>query len=307
MKSPIPWVGGKRSLLHEILPRFPLKYSKYIEVFGGGASVLFAKPPTPYEIYNDYNSDLVNLFLVLKEKPISFLKELRLLPINSREEFQYLKKLLKGTAIQYEQIEEEIRVAETVFNEEDYKEIKEILKTKATLFDVNRAVVFYRIQKISYGARGTSYNATPAALSIKKITIEIMRAYHRLQRVVIENQSFEDLIDKHTDDPDAFYYCDPPYYETEGHYDAQFSKEQHEILRDKLTQIRGKFLLSYNDCEYIRELYKDFYIVPVVRLNNLKQKYDPGSLYEELLIANYNIIDTRYTKPKQLNIWEEYE
>ncbi len=49
------------------------------------------------------------------------------------------------------------------------------------------------------------------------------------------------------------------------------------------------FLLSYNDSEYIRDLYKDYYIVSVIRINNLKQRYDAGSVYEELLIANYDI------------------
>ena len=53
------------------------------------------------------------------------------------------------------------------------------------------------------------------------------------------------------------------------------------------------FLLSYNDSNYIRDLYKDYYIVSVTRINNLKQRYDPGSVYEELLIANYDISNKR--------------
>jgi len=40
-------------------------------------------------------------------------------------------------------------------------------------------------------------------------------------------------------------------------------------LRDTLTACKGKFLVSYNDCEFIRELYKDFQIESVSHLNNL--------------------------------------
>ncbi len=46
-------------------------------------------------------------------------------------------------------------------------------------------------------------------------------------------------------------------------------------------------MLSYNDCPEIRELYKDFYIVELTRMNNLKQRYEAGSEFKELLIMNY--------------------
>lgn len=305
MKPFFPWVGGKRALMHEILPRIPKDNKKYIEVFGGSGAVLFAKQETSYEIYNDFNSDLVNLFLVVKERPMAFMSELCLLPTNSRDEFQYLKRILNGSSKQYNFIEEELKIAELSLTEDEFKEIEKILKTKAELNNVNRAVAFYKIQKLSYGARGSSFGGTPVAISIRKIYLEIKRAHHRLRRVVIENLSFEKLIPRHAEDPEAFYYCDPPYFNTEGHYDAEFTPEQHVILRDQLASIKGKFLLSYNDCEYIRELYKDFYIVPVTRMNNLKQRYEPGSEFKELLIANYDITHKQYNYPKQLSIWEE--
>ena len=72
------------------------------------------------------------------------------------------------------------------------------------------------------------------------------------------------------------FYCDPPYFETEGHYEVVFRKEDHVRLRDTLAGIEGKFMVSYNDCEYIRELYQDFQIEAVTRINNLAQRYDNG-------------------------------
>ncbi len=61
MKSFINWMGGKGSLKYEILSRFLKAYERYIEVFGGGGSILFEKSPSKFEVYNDFNNNLVNL------------------------------------------------------------------------------------------------------------------------------------------------------------------------------------------------------------------------------------------------------
>ena len=88
---------------------------------------------------------------------------------------------------------------------------------------------------------------------------------------MVENKDFEALI-RQDDRGDAFFYCDPPYYKTEGHYEVVFRREDHERLRDVLGGIQGKWLLSYNDCSYIRELYEGYQIETVKRLNNLAQR-----------------------------------
>lgn len=62
MKSFIAWIGGKSLLAKKIISEFPNSFDRYIEVFGGGGSVLFAKDKhADLEVYNDANSDLVNL------------------------------------------------------------------------------------------------------------------------------------------------------------------------------------------------------------------------------------------------------
>ena len=69
MESFIGWIGGKRMRRKAILERFPTdEVGRYIEVFGGAAWVLFAKEKkaNQLEVYNDINSNLVNLFRCVK-------------------------------------------------------------------------------------------------------------------------------------------------------------------------------------------------------------------------------------------------
>lgn len=67
MKSFIPWIGGKSLLAKKIVSMFPEKIDRYIEVFGGGGSVLFAKEKhAQLEVYNDANGHLVNLFRCIR-------------------------------------------------------------------------------------------------------------------------------------------------------------------------------------------------------------------------------------------------
>ena len=63
INSFMAWVGGKKALRDEILARFPRDYKRYIEVFGGAGWVLFHKPPgNDFEVFNDFNGNLVNLY-----------------------------------------------------------------------------------------------------------------------------------------------------------------------------------------------------------------------------------------------------
>ena len=95
MNSIISWVGGKKALRDLIYLRMPKHYDRYIEVFGGGGWVLFGKPPDKcMEVYNDFNSNLANLFYCVKERPMALLRELSFLPLNSRDEFVTLRKFL---------------------------------------------------------------------------------------------------------------------------------------------------------------------------------------------------------------------
>ena len=140
--------------------------------------------------------------------------------------------------------------------------------------------------KYSYGTNLRTYgaNATDKLNSLDYIR----RVNERLSKVVIENLDFERCI-KRYDKEETLFYLDPPYFNTEAYYEnVEFGTEDHKRLRDVLNNIKGKFLLSYNDCEEIREFYKDFSIEEIERHNSLIGKYKgKDKNYKELIIKNY--------------------
>lgn len=298
--SPIPYIGGKRAMRDIILWSFPLIYGRYIEVFGGGASVLFAKMKERFEVYNDFNGDLVNMFRCVNERPLALIKALNFLPLHSRQEFSILQNFLNGDEPEYPYMQEELQTANEYFNKRDAEEIVKILTEKSQLYDVERAAAFYKLIRYSYGSGGKSFGGQPVNLLSTLETLSA--AAFRLRETVIENKDFESLI-KQYDRYESFFYLDPPYVETEGHYMVEFPKEDHVRLYDTLKEIKGKFLLSYNDCEFVKELYKDYTIVEHTRANSLAHRYDSGSRFKELLIANYDINERRKNEPIQLSLF----
>ncbi|WP_416044618.1 DNA adenine methylase [Clostridium tyrobutyricum] len=251
MNSFISWIGGKKLLRKEIVKRFPEKVNRYIEVFGGAAWVLFSKDKLAnMEVYNDINGDLVNLFRCVKFHCGELQRELSFM-LNSREMFY-------DFASQY--------------------------NTRG-MTDIQRAARFFILIKTSYGSDHRSYGCVKR--NVNTMTQYLTDIQERLSNVVIENKDFEDLL-KVYDKEDSLIYLDPPYYGTERYYQAQFSKEDHVRLCEVLKNVKGKFILSYNDCEFVRELYKGFNIDRVERNHNLVGKYkDKEHKYSELIIRNY--------------------
>ena len=272
MNSFMSWVGGKKALREEVVQRFPLYYERYIEVFGGGGWVLFHKPPgRDFEVYNDFNSLLANLYRCVRDKPDLLMNALKYV-LNSREDF------------------DRVRLA---------------LRRQRTT-DVQRAAWFYQIIRYSYASALTSYGSQPHDMRANVPLIE--QAHRRLKDVVVENKDFEKLIRQY-DRPVSLFYCDPPYHATEGYYqnigEDGFTEKDHIRLRDALLSIEGKFLLSYNDDAFVRELYDapGIQIEAVTRLNNIKQRYDPNCQFAEVFIANYDMTE-RQRAATQLNLFD---
>lgn len=282
---------------------FPAKFERYIEVFGGGDWVLFGKPPNNrgMEVYNDFNSNLANLFYCVKNRPVDFLRELGFLPINSRDEFTIIKDFLDKQEFNSPYLKQELELAEHYLPPPDFEEIRTILLKNAEITDVCRAAAFFKLIRYSYGSGCTSYGCQP--FDVRKCFAAIWQASRRLENTVIENKDFEALIRQY-DREKAFFYCDPPYYETEGHYAVVFRKEDHKRLRDTLIACKGKWMVSYNDCEFIRKLYAGYTITAVTRINNLAQRYEGGCEFPEVIITNYDPGERAASQPHQLHLFD---
>ena len=141
-------------LVPQIAKSEPLGCTRYVEVFGGGASVLLSLAPHPFEAYNDYNGDLVNMFRCIKDMPLSFIKAANLFPLNSRQEFKALLDFLNRKEPDFKNIDREIHVAKAEFNEQDSEQLVNILTKRTEMYDVERASAFYKIIRYSYGSGG---------------------------------------------------------------------------------------------------------------------------------------------------------
>ena len=175
------WVGGKKALREEVVKRFPLFYERYVEVFGGGGWVLFHKAPgNDFEVYNDFNGLLSNLYRCVRDKPDLLTNALKYV-LNSREDFDRARLALR--------------------------------RRRTT--SIQRAAWFYQIIRQSYAAALTSFASQPHDMWADFPLIK--QAHRRLAKVVVENQDFEILI-RHYDRPVTLFYLDPPYHSTEGYY-----------------------------------------------------------------------------------------
>ena len=95
MKTPVSRVGNKTSILHILYAVFPQKYERFVDVFGGSGSVLLGSPyPCNFEVYNDFDRNLVNLFRCMKERTMATIRELGFCNLNSREDFNALRDFL---------------------------------------------------------------------------------------------------------------------------------------------------------------------------------------------------------------------
>lgn len=82
-----------------------------------------------------------------------------------------------------------------------------------------------------------------------------------------------------------------------------FTTADHERLSNALGAIKGKFLVSYNDCPEIRKLYGGYEMYSYERLNNIRQRFDGGSMFGELLIANYDL-NERLNSDQQISLYD---
>ncbi|HBG77665.1 MAG TPA: DNA methyltransferase [Phycisphaerales bacterium] len=252
MSSFFPWMGGKSRVAPKLAKLLP-KHDCYVEVFAGAANLLFAKEKRGAEVINDINSDLINLFRIVRWHYRAFLEELRFVT-HSRKDFT------------------------------DYR-------LQSGLTDIQRAARTWYILKTAFGGKGGTsspcfgYGTQGMSRFRRTVLSSIHRCHKRLDGVVIENLDFEDII-KRYDRKYTLFFCDPPYWQT-AQYIAGFDWSAQKRLHDALAKISGKFLLTINNHNDVRKLYKTF----CIRETNTTYSICKSEKQQvtELVIANFEL------------------
>lgn len=283
MAEPIfKYIGAKQNLAPSIINSMP-SHRTYIEVFFGGGSVFWKKPKAEFNIINDINKNIINLYKVLNDE-VSFNK------------FKM--------ALLY-----------TPYSRYIFDEFADIYFNKKQEYDqmpsVKRALIYFYLIKTCFNG---NINTKTLSVSLQYTTawqheniVTLEEAFKHLNSknsgknpVLIENMSYVDLLDKYIIKPKESYvketlvYLDPPYWVTDkqNYYEFNFNKDEHIILRDKLIECDKagcKWILSYDDVPEIRELYPMFHIKNTKSLAQTASNSDKKVEKKELLITNYNI------------------
>lgn len=213
-RTPITYYGGKQRLLQHILPRIP-EHTSYVEPFAGGAAVFWAKAPADIEVLNDTNKELINFYQVVQHKYSALAREIRA-SLHCRDTHR------RAWVInQNPDMFDAVRRAWAVW----------VLSSQS----------FSAILDGSWGYDREKNQTTKKIPSKKRRFTEHLAA--RLENVQLECTDALYVI-KSRDTASAFFYCDPPYYNSDcAHYDG-YSLDDYENLLSTLAGIKGKFLLS---------------------------------------------------------------
>ncbi len=214
----IPWIGGKRKLADDIIPLFP-DHRCYVEPFCGAAALFFIKHPSDVEVLNDVNGDIVNLYRIVKHHLEELYKQFKW-ALTSRDNWDWLQ-----------------------------------VTPVETLTDVQRAARFLYLQKLAFGGRvdgqsfGTATTSRPR-FNIFTLEQDLADAHYRLANTTIERLDWTEIVRRY-DRPHTLFYCDPPYWETEG-YGVEFGFDNYIKMAELADSIEGNMIISINDHPDIR-------------------------------------------------------
>lgn len=251
MIGPLPWVGGKNRLATKIISKFP-EHTTYVEPFCGGAQVFFHKPPSQVEVLNDLDGEIVNF--------------LRICQWHHEELIRYLRYMVVSRS---------------------WHEL--LTRTDAmTLTDVQRAGRFLYLQKNSFGGlvikQHYHYGVVQRPnFNPERLPAVIEKAHLRLRAVQIESSPYEQILERY-DRPTTLFYLDPPYWGPKL-YRFNFGPTDFLSLAERLTKLKGRFILSLNDRAEVREAFAYFRIEQEA-ISYTAQPL-PGIRYSELVISNF--------------------
>lgn len=261
IKTPLRYAGGKSKaygFISTYIPFWP-KPKRIVSPFIGGGSleVRWANELDIEVIGYDVFDMLVNFWEVLLEQPTELAKELSKITPDDKT-----YKEVKDILLHLDKTQDLLSGWKT----NSYK--REVM---ITLNELEQASFYYFNHNTSYGP---GYLGWPSSVYLQpdkwKNMISKIRSFE-CPNLKVYQESFETSIPKH---PNDLLYLDPPYYLQQDSDNKMFKgiypmrnipvhhdSFDHEKLRDLLHNHKGSFVLSYNNCETIRDWYKDFHQV----------------------------------------------
>lgn len=223
-RSPFPWFGGKQRLADDIISFFP-PHRVYVEVFGGGASVLLSKAPSTLDVYNDREDGLVGFFRCLRDEPDRLVPLLELTPY-SRTEFLECVDTWRFVADPVERARRFYVAVSQCFG--------------------GHAVKDDRSGKRGWGGARLGRMHLSRAASTKNRVDHIWRFVDRMRSVQIDNLDWRACLDRY-DSPDTVFYLDPPYVPAtrrSGGYTHELTLDDHEELVARVLDLDGVAVIS---------------------------------------------------------------
>lgn len=272
------YIGAKQNLAPSIIGNMP-RHKTYIEVFGGGLSVFWSKPKADWNIINDINKNIINLYEVVQNE-------------KTKKELVYNLIMTPYSRYVFDTF------SELYFNREEYDKLPNVKRALVYLYLIKTCFNGnINTKSISTGVRYTTNwgmkNINPIEEAFKFLNSDYQGKYP----VFVENLHYADLLDKYVIKAkpeymkDTFVYLDPPYWVTakQNYYEFNFTEEEHIKLANKLRQAECNWMVSYDDVPEIREIYKDYHIQLTKPLAQTASNSDEKIIKRELLITNYDI------------------
>lgn len=250
LTQPFSWLGSKvrmRKNVLEILEPIPRKL--YVEPFGGSGSIFFGKEPEN-SVYNDRERLLAN-----------FMRELR------SEQSRHAMTLLASITPPCREFFNELKaLCKTYSKGGDVAEQIASLKLKDYSIESAVAFAFLYVQSFSFGGKPLDVFCPDSIKSIKerggkrntmayRSHVGLLERFAKqLEKTVVENKDWREIIAKY-DDETSLFYCDPPYeVETAKAYPGAWTSDDTKELVRRLGEIQGSFVLSCYDGELYEPL-----------------------------------------------------
>ncbi len=267
----LKWAGGKRQLLPELLSKVPKKIRTYYEPFVGGGALFFALQPKN-AVINDFNSDLINTYEVIRDELEPLLQLLS--SYKNDVNFYYKIRELDRNPDKFGKLSSTEKAARIIYlNKTCYN----------GLFRVNSAGEF----NSPFG-----YYRNPNI--VNETVLRAVSTYLRSADVKLLCGDFEKAV-KNAKKGD-FVYFDPPYDPVSqssnftGYTSVGFDREEQIRLKklcDALHKKGVKFLLSNSATRFILDLYKDYHIEIVSAKRIINSNANLRGSVDEVLISNY--------------------